>query len=59
MQGVEVKEEFQDELMQNCKCCGQARIVAYWDYELESYICLSESDLCLKCETTVLEKDFA
>ena len=56
MQSVEIKEEFQDEITEKCKCCGKVRAFAYWDYELESYIYLSDSDLCLKCENLVLEK---
>ncbi len=51
MQGVEIREELQDEIYEKCSCCGKSRVVAYWDYELESYIYLSESDVCLKCET--------
>jgi hypothetical protein len=59
VRGVEAVEEFQDEVKKTCQYCGKTRIVGYWDYELEAYIYLSKSNLCLTCETLMVEKESA
>jgi hypothetical protein len=41
-----------DQIIAHCKQCDGERVIAYWDYELESYIYLCdtrEAYFCLEC----------
>jgi hypothetical protein len=48
------KRKKKDELYESCIQCGKERLTAYWDYELEYYIYLSESSStpCVHCQNT-------
>ncbi len=50
MISADLQEELQDEIHKSCVDCGVDRIIAYWDYELEYYIYLDESDICTQCQ---------
>lgn len=50
-----IKKQIKDEIKEPCVQCGKTTLVAYWDYELEYYIYLSDSPVCTECETVVSE----
>ncbi len=52
MENAEI-EEVEDEIWEPCIKCGDKRLMAYWDDELESYIYFTEEAICTKCETFV------
>lgn len=53
MKNAKVRKS-RDSMSMQCAQCGKEQLIAYWDYELEHYIYLSESTegLCNLCETT-------
>ena len=51
----ETFQEFSDEILENCPHCGCEHMRAYWDYELEYYIYLSDSNVCTDCVNEPLE----
>jgi len=53
MKNAEVNNKLKDEIREKCVKCGLDCLIAYWDYELESYIYLSDAFTCSKCEAEV------
>lgn len=54
MKTAATQRKLKDEIKEQCTACGIERLVAYWDYELEYYIYLSESSgVCNKCEASL------
>lgn len=56
MKNAKVKKS-RDRMSMQCVQCGREQLIAYWDYELEYYIYLSESTegLCNLCDVTTCD----
>lgn len=51
MKNAATQRKAKDELSERCRECGKEKVIAYWDYELEYYIYLSESgEACISCQ---------
>lgn len=50
------KNRSKDTMTKHCHHCGITRMIAYWDYELEYYIYLSDNEAtCQNCEKNKIQ----
>lgn len=49
MSNQTIQKKTKDSRESKCKHCNTPILIAYWDYELASYIFLRDTDICDPC----------